>query len=221
MDKFRCLMLFQCLFLCVLGIAFPQEGETIKYIGVTTLKDAFAKGKTIEAIALVKNATDMYMHKDRRGTPMYYSKQVRTDICSDKKCRMLHIVVYWNITGRYLGFELPEEEFLSKSDHEPFSKDEYERLNELLANPDLPFLGISFEKLVASSKPELDELQVDAISGATTKNVADIVVKGAAYTTYSLWNMVYGPMMERISEYTEEQLDTTTIAPYLEKPNNV
>ena len=64
------------------------------------------------------------------------------------------MIIYWNITGRYLGFELPVGEFLSKSEHKPFSEEEYERLNDLLADPSLPFGEISFNSLMDASKSE-------------------------------------------------------------------
>ena len=122
---------------------------------------------------------------------------------------MLDIVVYWNITGRYLGFELPKGEFLSKYNHEPFSESEYQRLHTLLADSSIPLDAVSFEKLL--EQPRNEEGTVDAVSGATSKSVAGMVVKGAAYTTYKLWNIVNGPTMDFVSELTEKQLTPTLI----------
>jgi hypothetical protein len=44
--------------------------------------------------------------------------------------RPLDIILHWSISGRYLGFEMPKGEFLSKTDHDPFSRKEYLQLNE-------------------------------------------------------------------------------------------
>ena len=42
------------------------------------------------------------------------------------------------------------------------------------------------------NQPESSIESVDAISGATSERIKDIVVKNAAYTTYKLWKLVYG-----------------------------
>src|SRR3546814_5039171 len=63
------------------------------------------------------------------GFPVAYYRKINTDVCFDGKCRMLKVSLYWNVTGRFLGIELPPGEFLSKSDHEPFTLSEYYRMN--------------------------------------------------------------------------------------------
>ena len=130
---------------------------------------------------------------------------------------MPDITVFWNITGRYLGFELVGDEFLSKHDHEPFVTSEYQRLNELLADPTLPLGDISFEKLI--QVPENEEDLVDGVSGATSVEVSKIVVKGAAYTTYTLWNIVYGSTKSLIEQLTEKQLTPDLIDLILKSPD--
>jgi hypothetical protein len=145
--------------------------------------------------------------KDKR--PHYYFQQYDTGVCFDNKCRPLSILIYWSATGRYLGFELPEKEFLSKTDHEPFSRKEYELLNSLLANPDLLFADIEYHELMDQSSDMSQS--VDAVSGATSKRVADIVVKGAVYTTYKLWKIVYGTSQDFIAKYTQSILSPQLI----------
>ncbi|MEQ8556001.1 MAG: hypothetical protein RIC06_21840 [Cyclobacteriaceae bacterium] len=141
------------------------------------------------------------------GTPLYYYIEVNTGVCFDNKCRPLSILVYWNITGRYLGFELLEDEFLSKYDHEPFSTAEYERLHELLADPFLPLDEYAFEELVRDTSTMASP--VDGVSGATSEDVLDYIVKGAAYTTYKLWNVIYGPIQQQVIQQTENELDAS------------
>lgn len=129
----------------------------------------------------------------------------------------MRILLYWSTTGRYLGFELPEKEFLSKTDHEPFMPKEYEFLNTLLANPDLPFGNIEYHELM--DQPSDVAESVDAVSGATSARVYNIVVKGAVYTTYKLWNIVYGPSQQFIAEHTESILTPQLIEQLLMAPN--
>lgn len=145
--------------------------------------------------------------KDKR--PHHYFQQYDTGVCFDNKCRPLSILIYWSATGRYLGFELPKDEFLSKTDHEPFSPKEYELLNVLLANPDLPFSDIEYYELM--DQPSDISKSVDAVSGATSQKVADIVVKGAVYTTYKLWKIVYGASQEFIAKHTQSILSSQLI----------
>lgn len=164
---------------------------------------------------LLKDSIFMVGIKER--TPLHYFQHITTNVCFDNECRLLTITVYWNITGRYLGFELSDGEFLSKRDHEPFSQQEYERLNDLLADPDLPLGGISFEKLIEIPESESDS--IDGISGATTKHVSQMVVKGAAYTTYTLWNIVYGPTQDWVASLTEKQLSPDLIDQVLQSPD--
>lgn len=141
-----------------------------------------------------------------RVIPVNYSMDLHTGICFDNKCRPLKIVVYWNITGRYLGFELLDEEYLSKYDHEPFTDAEYEQLHALLADPFLPLGDYAFEELVKI--PDTGSEEVDGVSGATSKEVLQFVVEGAAYTTHKLWNIIHGPTRDQISLLTAERLDS-------------
>ena len=204
--------------LCTFSSSFSQENETLKYTQKPTIVlDLNNEQTQILTYSDELNNDTLYLLKTQNNIPLNYYKNIETGVCFDKECRPLKITVYWNITGRYLGFELKKDEFLSKHDHEPFVEIEYERLNELLADSSLPFASISFENLIEAPKSETDE--VDAISGATTENVAKIVVKGAAYTTYKLWNIIYGPTMDLVSELTEEQLKPNLINMILMSPD--
>jgi len=182
----------------------PFEWDDPAWIS-RTITDSLS-GKTIEQFS----TTD--------GIPIFYSQDIATSVCFDNQCRPLLITVYWNITGRYLGFHLPEREFLSRYDHEPFSSTDYELLHELLADPHLPFGNISFEKLVNRSEERSEE--IDGISGATSTSLAPYVVKGAAYTTYTLWNIIYGTAKDFVQEITEQEMTAELLALILRSPSS-
>ena len=205
---------------------FSQVKPSMKYMQVASLK--YMQVATIESSNFMEETTIssykdtltnnlIYLRKSKTNIPLYYYKKIQDAVCFDNVCRMLDIIVYWNITGRYLGFELPKGEFLSKYDHEPFSESEYQRLHSLLADLSIPLDAVSFEKLI--EQPKNEEETVDAVSGATSKSVADMVVKGAAYTTYKLWNIVNGSTMDIVSELTEKQLTSTLIHRILQSPD--
>lgn len=185
--------------------SFLNGKEKLKYTQKPTLSIEYKKKET----QTVSYGDSLFLVKTKQDIPLYYFKNVISEVCFDQECRLLEIVVYWNITGRYLGFELPEGEFLSKHDHEPFVESEYEKLNDLLADANLPLANISFEKLIEI--PDQEENQVDGVSGATTPEVSKMVVKGAAYTTYTLWNIVNGSTKSLIERVTAKQLSSNLI----------
>ncbi len=160
----------------------------------------------------------LYQIKTSGGVPLFYAKDVVTSVCFDNKCRPLNLTVYWNITGRYLGFKLPDEEFLSRYDHEPFIAEDYIQLNTLLADPHLPLGNVSFEELIQPSKIHADS--IDGVSGATSKDVLAYVVEGAAYTTYTLWNIVYGTTQALVRSLTEQEMTPTLLTLILKSPSS-
>jgi hypothetical protein len=199
-------------------LSLLQEQEEIRYSQVSTV--AFDWDE-LQADTLIfqdtLTANDLYQMINNEGIPLFYGQDIVTEVCFDDKCRLLRISVYWNITGRYLGFRLVDGEFLSKKEHEAFSNEEYEKLNALLADPSLPLGEVSFEKLIMNPAVNLEE--VDGVTGATTADVSKMVVKGAAYTTFTLWNIVHGPTKEVVSNLTEELLSPDLIALILNSPD--
>ena len=198
--------------------SFFQGDEAIIYTQKTTvsLEPGSIPGDTLAFLDSASSDT-LFLVLTGENIPLHYYKRIHTGVCFDNKCRELDIILYWNITGRYLGFKLPVGEFLSKSEHRPFSAEEYESLNDLLADPTLPFGDISFNSLMDASKSGSG--MVDGVSGATSAAVEKIVVRGAAYTTYTLWNMVYGPTQALVSQLTEEQLKPDLIDLILHSPD--
>lgn len=61
------------------------------------------------------------------------------------------------------------------------------------------------------NQPESSTESVDAISGATSERIKDIVVKNAAYTTFKLWKLVYGESQKFIEQYIEKHLNTSNL----------
>ncbi|AKP53207.1 hypothetical protein [Cyclobacterium amurskyense] len=209
-----------------IGMVPVSKTGTIQYINDRTL--------TIEVVDVEKRLIDfeeeismdtLYAHLSSTGAPVFFSRNVVTSVCFDDKCRLLDVILYWNPTGRYLGFELPEEEYLSKHDHEPFTAEEYLRLNELLSDPFLPLGDYSYNEIVMEgSKEEYYDSQyevkeIDAVSSATSKFILDYVVEGAAFTTYKLWHLIYGPTNGVIKEWTTENFDSDYITLLLESEN--
>jgi hypothetical protein len=182
-----------------------ENGEDVRYFHSSTIPFVDSKDVITVSIGDSHDDNDVFLSKMSDGTPLHYFIELRTGICFDNKCRPLDIVLYWNITGRYLGFELLNGEFLSKYDHTPFTPGEYEELHTLLADPFLPLGNYEFEDLVKI--PDTVNESVDGVSGATSKDVLEYVVEGAAYTTHKLWNVIHGPIREQVIAQTESRLN--------------
>jgi len=142
----------------------------------------------------------LFVVKDENGLIHSYYRNILTGVCIDGECRMLDITLHWSVTGRYLGFKLPQGEFLSKSEHEPFKKKDYERLHDLLADPYSSLANYKMEELV----PIVDE--VDGVTAATIAGVEDYIVEDAVYSTYTIWHIVYGDTQDTIESYTQKNL---------------
>lgn len=160
----------------------------------------------------------LFQIRSKEGYPVSYFRKIKTSVCFDNKCRLLDIVLYWNVTGRYLGFELPDGEFLSKTEHEPFKPEEYVRLNDLLADPFSPLANFSYEELVPKTDPVT--AGIDAVSSATSKNVLDYVVVGAVYTTYKMWHFVYGSAQKEVISLAEKRLSPGFLLKILESSDS-
>ena len=201
----------------LIGILMTLHGQGQDDIGYFQSSTITLPGNT-DLIERVINDSlldqQIYQVSTSHGIPKHYYMQLNTGVCFDNQCRPLSILVYWNITGRYLGFKLEDGEFLSKYDHEPFSVDEYKKLHQLLADPFLPLGEYAFEELVRDTTTM--ESPVDGVSGATSEDVLDYIVPGAAYTTYKLWNVVYGPIQQQVIQQTEKQLDAELFNKILE-----
>ena len=159
----------------------------------------------------------LYKISSKDGTPIYFYREIFTPVCFDNECRPLTIKLYWNITGRYLGFELPEGEFLSKTDHDPFSADEYGKLNQILATESTPLADIDYNQLTVT--PNSHGLgDIDAITSATPQNLAPYVIEGAAYTTFKLWHMIHGTTKNQVQNFTISDISPGLILKILESP---
>ena len=146
----------------------------------------------------------LIQYLSKEGYPISYSRHLRTGVCFDNKCRPLDVTLRWNVTGRYLGFELPDKEFLSKYDHDPFTEAEYQRLHAILTDSLSALKNFHYNEIVPKADSTYDK--VDAVSGATSANVLDNVVEGAAFTTYKLWHIVYGSAQQQVEALTRQRL---------------
>lgn len=208
-------------FLVVICILLTHEGfGQIRYFRTPTLPLQADTVLAYVAAAEDSIANDtLFQVLSKEGYPTAYYRKIRTSVCFDNKCRLLKVTLYWNLTGRYLGFDLAKGEFLSKAEHKPFKVAEYERLSELLADPLSALATVAYAELAPPTKPISKEHEVDGVSSATAKNILDYVVEGAAYTTYKMWHVVYGPTQAEVARLTEKKLSPVLLLAILDSPD--
>lgn len=205
--------------LFILASAFKSAGQ-IRYFRTPTLPLKADTTLAFLAVAEDSIANDtLFQMRSKDGFPVAYFRKIKTSVCFDNKCRLLKVTLFWNPTGRYLGFDLPKGEFLSKAEHKPFTPAEYERMSDVLADRFSPLATLAYAEIAPPKKPVSKEEEVDGVSSATAKNVLDYVVEGAAYTTYKMWHVVYGPTQADVVRLTEKSLSPEYVLALLESPD--
>ena len=131
------------------------------------------------------------------------------------------------MNGEYLRFDQPENEILTKLDHQPFIDSDYELLDEILNGPDPRMASLAPNPSVSHGKhnkgdnqdsqsmpsPSVSSIKmdkhdmVDGISGATLPEIKTQFVPGALYTTYTLWGLANDSKF-KIKKYTRDNLFT-------------
>ena len=139
--------------------------------------------------------------RDRNGFPVGYALAVKTDVCMDKKCKTIEVIMHWNALGYYERLECPPHKPLTKKEHIPFDGDDYAKLDRILRDGN-SILGR--HSLAFLAKPVEDATGVDAWTGATPLTVQASVVKDAAYTTWVMWRWANGEIVQKLRRLTEQ-----------------
>ncbi|WP_186758108.1 hypothetical protein [Echinicola salinicaeni] len=139
-----------------------------------------------------------------QGIPAFYSSEFATAVCEDKICELLHIKLFWDLTGNYIGYDTLAGHPLTKFDHEPFEKEDYIKLHELLMN-DGTILKFKRKDELIDKKILRPSDVIDGTTGATALEIKEEVVKGALYTSYTLWHIAHkGEIQNLLNEQTKK-----------------
>lgn len=146
--------------------------------------------------------------KNQSGFTLGYSMKVPSVYCSEAVCKVDTVELVWDNIGRYKSFKLKAGVELEKSKGESFNKSDYERLQKILSDP---FSALKDVRL----KPVVDEAHdVDAVVGATTLD-DNSTVKGALWTSYTLWHFVYGNAVNIMKEISGKSIDNVHLQSFL------
>lgn len=152
---------------------------------------------------------------DSTGLPQHYYANLITPVCDDTICEILHLEVYWDLLGNYLGFDTLPGLALTKYDHDKFTAEEYHRLHEILQDAYSPLGDLLMIDLVSNAAKHSSGV-IDASSGATSVDIANSVVPGGVYSCYILWHIVHPQTDSRLLAHTTSILDAELMTSMLE-----
>ena len=141
---------------------------------------------------------------NEKGEPILFFSDLETPVCADGECKLAIIKIYWNLLGNYVGYGIDAENPLTKYEHDPFEKEDYEILHRLLLDNHSIIgrrkMSSLIDKVpVPSSK--INSKDIDGISGATKKEIKESVVQGGLYSCYTIWHLVNGEARKEIKMY--------------------
>lgn len=154
---------------------------------------------------------------DINNDPYFYTSKLITPMCETGLCKLVTIIIIWDLAGNYIRYQLPEGSKLTRHNHEPFSAGDYKLLHQILKDDYWPLASYPIEALVVDSTKVLMDDEVDAYSGATAPFVADNQsIPGALYTVYTLYEFVHDPQIKEVlRSFTLQLMDEAMIKKYL------
>ena len=90
----------------VLLTSFYHRQEKIQRFHEPELLESFTSkiNHTLEIQDTIPNKI-IVEYLDEFNRPIMFSRDIFTGVCIEGECRLLQINLFWNATGRYLGFE--------------------------------------------------------------------------------------------------------------------
>lgn len=167
-----------------------QAGSALASPGTQIAREIEATHPSLEEDAPLR--LTMVQLLDAKGWPEAYRIEIESVICRDVQCEIIPVWMYFDPLGNYLSFELQFGDELTKMDHIPFDKEDYDKLQQILTDANSPLRTIEADRVVTPEQAMATK-KVDGISGATALTEEDAIVKGAAYTSYTLWHWANNP----------------------------
>lgn len=151
---------------------------------------------------------ELYLLSDKTGQPLLFYSDIITPVCIDGLCKPVYIELYWNLVGNYAGYGVYEELPLTKFDHDEFVAADHQKMHQLLSDNGSVLSRKKLEDLFDKNaeparKVEYKGEEVDAVSGATLKEIKESIIEGALYSCYTLWHLVHGEVTKEIEEHLQ------------------
>jgi hypothetical protein len=150
---------------------------------------------------------NIYQVKDSLGLPLKYKARIVTPVCETDKCYIIEIIIYWDLIGRYCGYDTIPGQGLTKLDHIPFSEKDYRKLNDILSDRNSLLASYSKENLVSSTRSS----EIDGFTGATDQAIKESVISGGVYSCYALWHIANGDAKDTLRKVTFNNLNSELV----------
>ncbi|NBT42443.1 MAG: hypothetical protein EBT20_18605 [Alphaproteobacteria bacterium] len=190
----------------LIGCLFPAHADESKTIKLT---DPVYPDKP-------KKKHTLNVHFDTQGFPSGYSMELVNKVCLDDVCKLVEVTMYWDVIGFYQSLEYPEGKPLTKVEHEPFTPEDYDKLDSILKdresildNHELGFLATENDDK-SSEEGYADGQDSDGVSKATPGAVKEAVVKDAAWTTWVLWKYANTELVTIMTLWLESGAEKST-----------
>ncbi|MFA7472472.1 MAG: hypothetical protein WCY86_06190 [Spirosomataceae bacterium] len=142
------------------------------------------------------------------GSPEGYVSHIETPVCTDTLCALMDIRMYWTLAGTYWAYDTIPTKPLTKNDHIEFDEKDYEKLHELLQDEQSILRRRHKDDLFEKEEKRVSQV-VDAVTGATSKEVKEAVVEGAVYSSYTIYHLVHSQLAAVIREDLKNNLLTS------------
>ncbi|ANW96235.1 hypothetical protein AXE80_08065 [Wenyingzhuangia fucanilytica] len=131
--------------------------------------------------------------------------------CGENICEVVVVRMFWDELGRYISIDLEEGDELEKKEGIRFTKEDYKKLEEVLHNKNSELKTVFKDDLVTGDFVAHGDINVDAISGATSTVSPNETVEGAVWTCYTLWHWANGEIVSKIREITTNELSVAQL----------
>ncbi len=148
---------------------------------------------------------------DSKGLTIWFCRDIHKQVCMNGLCKMIHLWLFWDGEGKYLGIRLPENEVLTKLGHNNFEPTDYQTLDCILKDTSSLLKELKLEILTDESATK-NKHEVDVYTGATKPTLSQVVVNGAVYTCYALWHTVYGQSQKTIMDILNKRINQSYLA---------
>jgi len=145
--------------------------------------------------------------QDEAGMPVYFGRYFFKDVCISGKCKMIRVWLFWDGAGNYLGYQVPDDEPLTKSDHTVFEPEDYQKLDKILSDRSSILEDLKQEDLVIIPDSIENPYELDGYTAATQPALSEVIVKDAVYTCHTLWHTVYGSTQQEVFRLLNERTD--------------
>lgn len=142
---------------------------------------------------------------NENAVPEGYVSHIETPVCSDTLCNLMDIRMFWTLAGGYWGYDTIPKKPLTKNDHLKFDEKDYQKLHELLLDEQSILRRRHKDDLFDKEAKRVSQV-VDAVTGATAKEVKEAVVDGAVYSSYTIYHLVHSQLAAVIREDVKNHL---------------